>query len=162
MKRGERESVQADEQFGWPVWGWASVRWPLVAVLLVAFVVFGVAASRTEAFGADVRFTRWLQELDWQVLDWSVDATNWSMSGTPLTVFGIAVFAALVALRWWVDAGMLAAVIAIRLVNHLVEADPEFDFTEELETFVLRAERTAFGPSTQAILEEAASREASR
>ena len=49
--------------------------------------------------------------------------------------------------------------LAVRLVNHLVEADPEFDWDAELEAFILRAERTAFGPSTQAILDEAVSRD---
>ena len=47
----------------------------------------------------------------------------------------------------------------MRLVNHLVQADPEFDWDAELEAFILRAERTAFGPSTQAILDEAVSRD---
>ncbi|HSV40375.1 MAG TPA: cyanophycin synthetase [Nocardioidaceae bacterium] len=55
--------------------------------------------------------------------------------------------------------GIEAARLAVRLVNHLVEADPEFDFEAELESFILRAERTAFGPSTQAILDEAVSRD---
>jgi cyanophycin synthetase len=55
--------------------------------------------------------------------------------------------------------GLAAARLAVRLVNHLVEADPEFDFEAELERFILRAERTAFGPSTQAILDEAVSRD---
>jgi cyanophycin synthetase len=55
--------------------------------------------------------------------------------------------------------GLAAARLAVRLVNHLVEADPEFDWDEELERFILRAERTAFGPSTQAILDEAVSRD---
>ena len=49
--------------------------------------------------------------------------------------------------------------LAVRLVNHLVQADPEFDWDQELEAFILRAERTAFGPSTQAILDEAVSRD---
>ena len=39
------------------------------------------------------------------------------------------------------------------------QADPDFDFDAELETFILRAERAAFGPSTQAILDEAVSRD---
>ncbi len=47
----------------------------------------------------------------------------------------------------------------MRLVNHLVEADPDFDFDAELERFILRAERRAFGPSTQAIVDEAVSRD---
>jgi cyanophycin synthetase len=55
--------------------------------------------------------------------------------------------------------GLAAARLAVRLVNHLVEADPEFDFEAALEEFILRAERTAFGPSTQAILDEAVSRD---
>ena len=37
--------------------------------------------------------------------------------------------------------------------------DPEFDFDAELERFIVRAERTAFGPSTQAIVDEAVSRD---
>ena len=49
--------------------------------------------------------------------------------------------------------------LAVRLVNHLVQADPELDWDQELEAFILRAERTAFGPSTQAILDEAVSRD---
>ncbi len=55
--------------------------------------------------------------------------------------------------------GLAAGRLAVRLVNHLVEADPDFDFEAELEYFIVRAERTAFGPSTQAILDEAASRD---
>jgi cyanophycin synthetase len=55
--------------------------------------------------------------------------------------------------------GLSAARLAVRLVNHLVRADPEFDFEAELEAFILRAERTAFGPSTQAIIDEAVSRD---
>lgn len=55
--------------------------------------------------------------------------------------------------------GLAAARLAVRLVNHLVEADPELDWDAELEAFILRAERSAFGPSTQAILDEAMSRD---
>jgi cyanophycin synthetase len=44
-------------------------------------------------------------------------------------------------------------------VNHLVQPEPDFDFTTELERFIVRAERTAFGPSTQAIVDEAVSRD---
>ncbi len=55
--------------------------------------------------------------------------------------------------------GLAAARLATRIVNHLVERDPDFDFDEELERFIVRAERTAFGPSTQAILDEAMSRD---
>ena len=55
--------------------------------------------------------------------------------------------------------GLAAGRLAVRLVNHLVQADPEFDFPAELERFLLGAERTAFGPSTQAILDEAVARD---
>jgi cyanophycin synthetase len=55
--------------------------------------------------------------------------------------------------------GLAAGTLAIRLVNHLVRPDPDFDFDAELERFLVQAERTAFGPSTQAILDEAVSRD---
>ena len=55
--------------------------------------------------------------------------------------------------------GLLAGRLAVRLINHLVATDPDFDFAEEFETFLRSAERTAFGPSTGAILEEAVSRD---
>jgi cyanophycin synthetase len=55
--------------------------------------------------------------------------------------------------------GVAAGKLAVRLVNHLVQPEPHFDFGTELELFLSRAERTAFGPSTSAILEEAVSRD---
>jgi len=55
--------------------------------------------------------------------------------------------------------GLSAARLAVRVVNHLVQADPELDFEAELEQFILRAERTAFGPSTQSLIDEAVSRD---
>ncbi len=55
--------------------------------------------------------------------------------------------------------GLLAGRLAVRLINLLIAPDEEFDFAEEFETFLRRAERTAFGPSTGAILEEAVSRD---
>jgi cyanophycin synthetase len=55
--------------------------------------------------------------------------------------------------------GLAAGRLAVRLVNHLVEADPGFDFRAEVEALILLAERAAFGPSTQAILDEAALRD---
>ena len=54
---------------------------------------------------------------------------------------------------------MAAGKLAVRLVNHLVDADPTFDFGAELERLILLAERLAFGPSTQALLDEAALRD---
>src|SRR5688572_13750128 len=57
------------------------------------------------------------------------------------------------------NVALAASRLAVRLVNHLVEADPELDWNEELESFIKRAERTAFGPSTQAIVDEAVSRD---
>jgi cyanophycin synthetase len=55
--------------------------------------------------------------------------------------------------------GLAAGRLAVRLVNHLVKADPEFDFLVELEKLIRLAERRAFGPSTQAIIDEAAARD---
>ena len=55
--------------------------------------------------------------------------------------------------------GLAAGKLAVRLVNHLVKADREFDFLVELETLIRLAERRAFGPSTQAIIDEAAGRD---
>ena len=57
------------------------------------------------------------------------------------------------------NVGLAAGRLAARLVNHLVQADPEFDWDDELERFIIRAERTAFGPSTQALVDEAVSRD---
>ena len=55
--------------------------------------------------------------------------------------------------------GLEAGRLAVRLVNHLVKPEPGFDFAAELERLILLAERRQFGPSTQAILDEAASRD---
>lgn len=58
--------------------------------------------------------------------------------------------------------GIEAGRIAVALVNHLVAPnDPAvaIDFMAELEGLIRLAERQAFGPSTQAILDEAASRD---
>jgi cyanophycin synthetase len=55
--------------------------------------------------------------------------------------------------------GLAAGQLAVRFVNNLVEPHPAFDFTTELEKFIKQAERTAFGPSTQAIVDEAVSRD---
>ena len=57
------------------------------------------------------------------------------------------------------EVGLAAGHLAVRLVNHLVQPEDGFDFALELERFLTRAERTAFGPSTGAILEEAVSRD---
>jgi cyanophycin synthetase len=55
--------------------------------------------------------------------------------------------------------GRAAGVLAVRLVNHLVRAEPGFDLEAELERLILLAERRQFGPSTQAILDEAVGRD---
>jgi cyanophycin synthetase len=58
--------------------------------------------------------------------------------------------------------GLEAGRMAVRLVNHLVAPDdPEvfFDFAPELERLIRTAERQAFGPSTQALIDEAVSRD---
>ena len=60
---------------------------------------------------------------------------------------------------WEERVGVEAGRIAVRLINHLVEPDPEFNFLAELEWLILLAERRAFGPSTQALIDEAATRD---
>jgi cyanophycin synthetase len=51
--------------------------------------------------------------------------------------------------------GTLAGKLGVRLVNHLIVPEDDFDFTAELEAFLRTSQRVAFGPSTQAILDEA-------
>lgn len=66
----------------------------------------------------------------------------------------------------------MAGRLAVKLVNQLVSVsdvnspasgrcpvDPDFDFTTEHEAFLRTSQRVAFGPSTQAILEEAIARD---
>jgi len=58
--------------------------------------------------------------------------------------------------------GIEAGKIAVALVNHLVapeDPDTAMDFIAELERLIRIAERSAFGPSTQAIVDEAVSRD---
>jgi cyanophycin synthetase len=55
--------------------------------------------------------------------------------------------------------GLEAGRLAVRLVNHLVEPEEGFDLLVELEKLILLAERRAFGPSTQALIDEAAGRD---
>jgi len=55
--------------------------------------------------------------------------------------------------------GSSAGHLAVRLVNHLVRPEPDFDLLVQIERLILTAVRAAFGPSTQAIVDEAASRD---
>ena len=55
--------------------------------------------------------------------------------------------------------GEAAGKLAVRLVNHLVREEPGFDFHQEVEALIRLAERRAFGPSTQALVDEAMSRD---
>ena len=58
--------------------------------------------------------------------------------------------------------GLEAGRMAVALVNHLVAPDdPDhfFDFAPEMERLIRLAERQAFGPSTQALIDEAVSRD---
>ena len=58
------------------------------------------------------------------------------------------------------DVGREAGRMAVALVNHLVAPDEApFDFADELEGLIRLAERQAFGPSTQALIDEAVSRD---
>jgi len=58
--------------------------------------------------------------------------------------------------------GLEAGRMAVALVNHLVapdDPDAAFDLPSALERLIRIAERSAFGPSTQAIIDEAVSRD---
>src|SRR4051812_38727087 len=58
------------------------------------------------------------------------------------------------------DVGREAGRLSVALVNHLVSVEEApLDFAEELEALIRLAERRAFGPSTQAIVDEAVSRD---
>jgi cyanophycin synthetase len=60
------------------------------------------------------------------------------------------------------NVGIEAGRMAVALVNHLVAPDDPavfFDFASELENLIRQAERQAFGPSTQALIDEAVSRD---
>jgi cyanophycin synthetase len=58
------------------------------------------------------------------------------------------------------DVGREAGRLAVALVNHLVAPDAApLDFAEEFEDLIRLAERQAFGPSTQALVDEAQSRD---
>jgi cyanophycin synthetase len=60
---------------------------------------------------------------------------------------------------WEEQVGLAAGDLAVRLVNELVAHDEAFDYIAALEGLIRLAERRAFGPSTQALLDEAASRD---
>ncbi len=55
--------------------------------------------------------------------------------------------------------GLAAGRLAVRLVDHLIAPEAGFDFEGEVERLIRLAERAAFGPSTQAIVDEASSRD---
>ncbi len=58
------------------------------------------------------------------------------------------------------EVGREAGRIAVALLNHLVAPHQvEFDFADELSGLIHLAERKAFGPSTQALIDEAVSRD---
>ncbi len=55
--------------------------------------------------------------------------------------------------------GAAAGTLAVRLVNHLVQTEDGFNPDAEIETLVLLAQKAAFGPSTQSLVDEAVSRD---
>lgn len=67
------------------------------------------------------------------------------------------------------DVGLSAGVLAMRLLMHLLpehlktqldyDFDPEFDWDDELRTFVLKAQRREFGPSTGSLVKAAEQRD---
>jgi len=91
-----------------------------LAGMLVAFVLLAFWARRQEVLPGDVRFTRWVQGRDWPLLETLTDATNWSMSGMPLTVGGLA-FVGILLFRNRIDAAVLTAALVVRLLNGLLK-----------------------------------------
>ncbi len=55
--------------------------------------------------------------------------------------------------------GRAAGTLAIELVNHLIEPDPELDVEDEIRRLIKLSQKAAYGPSTQAILDEASLRD---
>jgi len=55
--------------------------------------------------------------------------------------------------------GIAAGKLAVRLLNNLVKSEEGFDFRAELDRLIILADRRQYGPSTQAILDEAATRD---
>lgn len=55
--------------------------------------------------------------------------------------------------------GVAAGKLAVRLVNHLVQPEEGFEPPAAIEQILLLAQRAAFGPSTQALVDEAVSRD---
>ncbi|MEY2399620.1 MAG: cyanophycin synthetase, partial [Actinomycetota bacterium] len=54
--------------------------------------------------------------------------------------------------------GLRAGDLAVRIVNHLVQAEPDFDPVDAIEEFLRFAKRVGFGPSTRSLVDEARSR----
>ncbi len=54
---------------------------------------------------------------------------------------------------------LAAGKLAVRVVNHVVEPEEGFDFLAQLEGLIRLAEQRAFGPSTQALIDEAMTRD---
>lgn len=55
--------------------------------------------------------------------------------------------------------GREAGKLAVRLVNHLIERERDLDVDDEVRALIKLSQKAAFGPSTQAILDEAALRD---
>ena len=55
--------------------------------------------------------------------------------------------------------GLAAGDLAVRLVNHLLHEEQDFDVPLAIEDLIRTANRVAFGPSTQAIVDEATARD---
>jgi cyanophycin synthetase len=55
--------------------------------------------------------------------------------------------------------GLAAGDLAVRLVNHLVTPELDFDVQAAIDDLIRTANRVAFGPSTQAIVDEAIARD---
>jgi undecaprenyl-diphosphatase len=90
-------------------------------LMLLAFVPLALWARTRDVLPGDLRFTRWVQGLDVPMLASLTDATNWSMSGLPLTIIGALAATLLVVLGRQLDALVLAVLLMLRLVNGVLK-----------------------------------------
>lgn len=93
----------------------------VLTAMLALFVGLAFWAGTRHVLPGDLRFTNWVQGLDWPLLDPLTAATNRTMSGVPLTISAAMIAIVLYLLRFRLEAGVLAATLVIRLANGIVK-----------------------------------------
>ena len=89
--------------------------------MLLGFAALAYWARARTVLPGDLRFARWVQGLELPLLGLLTDATNWSMSGVPLTIIGLTIVAALFVTGRRLDAAMLSLLLILRLVNGILK-----------------------------------------